>query len=376
MTNAYGTAITHLPALSAESGTVWGTREKTTEEELEYYKFGLVEVSWKGNIDNPMGPLPFRLENDSVNPMEFTENQVSFPNLRLRGDGYLSGTYHVVEALAALKKKEFAGAVDFKLGRAWLIEDVTEYPFKKVEDLLNLRQEWTRKDPATKKYVDYHPGERILKLAVNSCYGKLGQRFGAGKDWSFYEPAYAGYINAWTRAQLLTYAKPEDVIMFVADGIYSRSKLDCPVPPVKTWGQWEKEEGPMDAILPGIYRFNGQVKCRSFPKLGFKFDQVYEGIRKTGQYEFSDRRFVGVRQSLAQFRAYPKAGFYEIKKKIDWLNGNSKRDPRSWVGDDYSEPISPISQGRSKASLSPYDEEENGETNLLEKGSTVDTWQD
>src|SRR5438445_8230203 len=81
--SAYPDAIRKMPSLKTAT---FEARERLTEDELNQYEFGLVEVEWKSEVDNPLGVLPFRRDGSDPNS---NRNGIIFPNFRLGGDEYL-----------------------------------------------------------------------------------------------------------------------------------------------------------------------------------------------------------------------------------------------------------------------------------------------
>src|SRR5205823_4313064 len=68
-----------------------------------------------------------------------------------------------------------------------------------------------------------HGGEKVLKLGLNSIYGKLAQGLGyKGKAPPYQSYLWAGMITAGTRAQILNLATlaPEGLVMVATDGIF------------------------------------------------------------------------------------------------------------------------------------------------------------
>lgn len=98
---------------------------------------------------------------------------------------------------------------------------------------------------------------RVLKLALNSIYGKLAQAVGQPKYGS---RVWAGMITSGTRAHLLDlllrHVNHSNVIAMATDGLYSTELIQgLPVPLAPdTLGSWEHEtHGTMVFVRPGIY---------------------------------------------------------------------------------------------------------------------------
>jgi hypothetical protein len=185
-----------------------------------------------------------------------------------------------------------------------------------------------------------------LKLGANGLYGKLAQKpVRKNKDDSWFIPPYvellwSGYITAYTRSELLKYSDPEEVIMHSTDGIFSKTKLKCPIG--ENLGEWEYENHP-EAIflLSGVYGYTTkkdpntwEFKKRGYKALDVKF--AYEQA-KLGKYvEITDRRFITIKLGLKQ-KVWKKCEFIEIPRVVDW-NNNRKRDFLSFNHDSTSYP--------------------------------------
>lgn len=101
----------------------------------------------------------------------------------------------------------------------------------------------------------------VLKLAVNSLYGKTAQSVGKARFSSW---VWAGNITSGCRAQILEAmgrAKNlDDILSIATDGIISRTRLDMPNPihtdtgTEKPLGGWEEKEKPGGRVLvrPGL----------------------------------------------------------------------------------------------------------------------------
>jgi DNA polymerase type B, organellar and viral len=89
---------------------------------------------------------------------------------------------------------------------------------------------WVPKDFLKRQALkrDGRPAERILKLALNSLYGKLAQRLG-GKIGPppYHQLEWAGFITSTIRARMYQLASmnPASVIAFETDGVYTTEPL-------------------------------------------------------------------------------------------------------------------------------------------------------
>lgn len=95
--------------------------------------------------------------------------------------------------------------------------------------------------------------KQVVKLALNSVYGKIAQSIGGGSRWS--SRVWAGIITATTRARMLDligmHADESRLAAIATDGAYSSELLDTEGPNL---GDWERsEKGLMTFVRPGIY---------------------------------------------------------------------------------------------------------------------------
>ena len=130
-------------------------------------------------------------------------------------------------------------APEIELVSAWLFHpaDPQERPFAWVQDLFNYRLKLLEENKDDVRAY-------IIKLALNSLYGKFAQRVGErGNPPKFAAPVFAAAITAATRRKLSEAAltRPDDIIAFATDGVYSTKTLDVYVPDTKTLGLWEKK---------------------------------------------------------------------------------------------------------------------------------------
>jgi hypothetical protein len=118
----------------------------------------------------------------------------------------------------------------------------------------------------------------VLKLGLNSLYGKTAQSLGYSPESKklppFHSLLYAGFITASTRAMLWRAAMqaPDNVIMLATDGILTTTKLELPVSTTKELGFWEQNDYDfLCAIQSGVYitGLNGAYK---FKKRGLDSD--------------------------------------------------------------------------------------------------------
>jgi len=275
ISSAYPYHITFLPCL--EHG-FW--KHTTRRKDLEQSRHALVRYALQPrNEDHRIilsteswGPFPFRESDGSI----------CFPITSGGGwvwkDEYLQG-------------EKLFNHVQFV--EAWIYDCQCEcQPFAKVPDYYRQRIRIGKEGPGI-----------VIKLGLNSCYGKLAQSVGNAVYNSW---IWAGIITSGCRSQILEllglHKDRSNMLMVATDGIYTREKLIAPVPrDTGTWemlddkgkivhkplGGWEKKLAPKGVFFarPGIYFPIGpteeeikDIKGRGVGK-GVVFDNWKEIVR-------------------------------------------------------------------------------------------------
>jgi len=194
----------------------------------------------------------------------------------------------------------------------------------------------------------------VLKLGLNSIYGKLAQSKGVNPPYQSW--IWAGNITSNTRAQLLesllVVKNPWDILMFATDGIYSRVKLDLPKPrntktdvdvkcndgttTRKPLGGWEQKTLPQGVfcVRPGIYfpmnptedeiekvRARGlgrKTVYDKWPEIIKAWNQGSDGLSIGGQRADGEpylSRFIGAKSSISE----SKRGFKRSPRYGEWI---------------------------------------------------------
>jgi hypothetical protein len=169
----------------------------------------------------------------------------------------------------------------------------------------------------------------VLKLVINSMYGKLVQTVG---NPHYSNPIWASFITAWTRTQIadaihsLPCCKSEnpqtpcgyDVYMIASDAIYTRKYAEYDIKCSDKLGDWDRVDHPNGLFLvqPGVYfdpsgEDDGSAyKTRGIPRRVVVehhsefiagFGRILETHRiETGDVYLPFHTFVGIRQSIAR----------------------------------------------------------------------------
>ena len=285
--SAYPAATAELPSL-----TDCMVIERDAYDYNERYAVWLVR--WKKRGANParLTPFPFR-----------HQKRIFWPHT---GEGW----YHAEEVRAAMDVfGDGKRGIEITIEKGYaIIPANNEKPFAWVPEIYLERAEYKRaKDPR----------EKILKLGLNSLYGKCAQSIG-GKDGApppFQCYAWAGMITADCRAKLLRAAAlAGEVYAIATDGIFTRE----PIPGLDErdqLGAWESthvEPGLM-LIQPGVYatpllgkkRDDGLgtfAKSRGFSARGIDYALLkmeWESKRMAGEIRIEETRFIGFGYALA-----------------------------------------------------------------------------
>lgn len=165
--------------------------------------------------------------------------------------------------------------------KGWVfVPGCTHKPFEQVERLYLQRMHFKELDKNT-----YAGLVKVLKLIINSIYGKLAQSIGVKLDpttqhhittaEAYIDPTYqcyiwASWITGGTRAKVLEAAimGGENVVSIATDGILTTKPLPLPVTDYDL-GTWERED-KRDCWLgmPGIYAFGSDESDKDFKRRG------------------------------------------------------------------------------------------------------------
>lgn len=273
--SAYPYAATQLPTEIGE----W-KRRRDYEPAAPW---AIWRVAWKIPRDSLLAPLPFR-----------DRRSIFFPN---EGEGY----YHASEVAAAIAL--YGDAIDVSTG--YVFEPATDAkPFAFLADVYAYRQQLK---------ADGHAGEKVLKLGINSVYGKLAQGNSRdGRRPKFQSYFWAGAITAATRARVLHACAlaPENVVAVATDGIVFAPDAPAELVAQPGLGGWELT-GYRDFFVaqPGMYHAtqadtDEEVKhSRGFFTRELDFDVLRELWAERGpvsSWASSSTRFMGLGASLVR----------------------------------------------------------------------------
>ena len=296
--SAYPSAIQCLPSFKE------GFWEHTTK--FEPGVFGVWNISFRAGRCEPGDffrryywafPLFFRTRKGRIVYPPTTQNWYWQPEAELLVDCAGAGEFF-----------------DIREGYVWRGTD--EKPFSWVEERYNERLA-IGKDSG---------GGRVIKLELNSLYGKMAERVGwykpGDKIPSHHQLQWAGYITSSTRAKLYRayLQNPEAIIAFETDALFSRAPLDLPIS--SKLGDWS--ETTFDEILyvqSGFYFTDSVARYRGFDKGSLTFERVMEWLDKLEPRNQWDKKAPKLFGPTHRFVGYRRA----LKTKERW---------RSWVSEE------------------------------------------
>lgn len=231
ISSAYPYQIHSLPCLVHGQ---WEYVVSPSRRSIENATLACVAVEWDCT-GSTWGPFPFRQRDGTVLfPLSATRSQDCWT----WAPEYLSA------------KRRHGSHV--RASRAWIYTQTCDHhPFKEIPKYYLERIRLGKDGPGI-----------VLKLGMNSKYGKLAQSKGLNPP--FQSWIWAGNITSGTRAQLLDVLPKDDsdVLSMATDGVTSRYALDYPAPldtgtasTGKPLGGWETKvyANGMFYARPGIY---------------------------------------------------------------------------------------------------------------------------
>lgn len=253
--------------------------------------------------------------------------QICFPS---RGEGI----YWYPEYEAALLCPGNVDVIEW-----WHFEpECNHKPFHWIEDYYKTRQRWI-KNPDQ----EWQRGaEKIIKLGLNSLYGKSAQQVGGreNKPPAYHQMEWAGYITSATRARLYTAAMhaPDTIIGFATDGIFATGPLPFPHSDDKSIGCWDvKIFDGLTLAMAGVYWWHDKPGEGGLKPMGYKhfsrgFDKeamespdfVIEAWKRglTG-VDVKMRRLIGMGSACASDTFWAMRGRFTEGMRTLALNGQS-----------------------------------------------------
>jgi hypothetical protein len=273
----------------------------------------------------PFYPLFFRTE----------EGTILYPQ---RGEGW----YWFPEYEATLAYQKVAGG-ELQVIEWYHWQTDAPSPFGWVLDYYEMR----RRSVEENKRARTDDGvEKVLKLILNSLYGKTNQQVGWSwnKDRTIKKPSYfqlewAGYVTSGCRAKLMMAAlsKPGDIISMATDGLFSTSRLTIPSYADKSkcgLGEWHYvvHDG-ITIVMPGVYWLHDGEKTehysRGFDKRDMKDHQVIlqRWAKGAEAMPINLERLIGLGTASTSATFWKMRGFFVTSPRtLDLSGDNSKRN--------------------------------------------------
>jgi hypothetical protein len=223
------------------------------------------------------------------------------------------------------------------------------HPFAWVQDLFDERARLIKIDPDDVTAI-------VIKLVLNSLYGKLAQYVGmAGQPPSYASPWMAAAITAGTQRMLMSAAltAPNAIDSFMTDGIVAEKELGIPTtaPGEKKLGEWEHPKimkGGGVFVQSGVYALCPEVgnpdsivyKCRGFNPAKAGDDKLpwRERMRKAmfedipacwkagdARYTFHYKQFMGLGLAVASRETETVIGCWKETKRDQQLDAMSRK---------------------------------------------------
>jgi hypothetical protein len=222
----------------------------------------------------------------------------------------------------------------------------------------------------------------VLKLVMNSHYGKLVQTIG---DPQYSNPIWASFITAYTRTQIADAIhslpcclSPDnripcgyDVYMIASDAIYTRKYESFTLDIGGSLGQWDMavHDNGLFIVQPGVYfdpvadDSEGTYKTRGVPKRMVvehrdAFISGYARIVETRDVRSGDvllpfRVFVGIRQAIARHSTKQLGLFIPYVDKETQLEG--RRTSFEWTTKRRPQPLPEYYDATRGIRTAPYD---------------------
>ena len=316
--SAYPAALVNLPNIGRGSWEHINTPVFSRCPEMSLFR-----VAW--DVGNEIiCPFPFRSR---------LQKKILFPT---RGESWI----WYPEVFAALNASKPGWKITIL--EAWVFhpDDEHDKPYSFITDYYRRRAEMVK---------EKNGAEKVLKLGLNSLYGKTAQRVGAKP---FHSLAYAGYITSYTRAMLFSAGMqaPHAILSFATDGIFSLAPLNLHCPKEKELGAWEfKKHDGATIVQSGYYVIKDGENLRLWSRGFLKFagEGMTEEERKTDYQKkilghvaalcrawsmeeekivLSARRFMGLKLALTGDNFKDLGQFFEIPRDLKIFPQDTKRE--------------------------------------------------
>lgn len=321
--SAYPNHFRRLPSLAHGQWRHW---RHTRPDHLASPEFSIVRLEYHFLAGLPFYPCFHRGSNGSI----------IYPE---RGSGW----YWYDEYLAAKQFADAFGCYSFDVKECYSFESQSNAkPFTWIEDAYARRQSLVAE---TKRTGVPNGEEKTIKFGLNSCYGKTAQQVGARINQgelqppSYFQLEWSGFVAAGCRAQLMQAAiqKPEAIISFATDALFTTEPLNLFCPAEKMLGAWEfNEHEGITVVMPGVYWLHDKDKIRHYSR-GFDKrtmsdpDFIHRAWSQgLDQIEVTQTRMITLGAAKMSDHFWKMRGLFVTAPRILRLNGhNTKRHPIS-----------------------------------------------
>jgi len=338
--SAYPAVIRELPCLACAK---W-----LPSTEVQYY--GLYEVEWKLPQPCRWGSLPHRNK----------RGEITYPS---EGSGWYWGS----EILAG--ERLYPGSHHIRQG--WkMVSECRHHPFAEVPNVYAQRQALGKNAEGI-----------VLKLGLNSLYGKTAQSVGQPKYANY---IWAGMITAGCRAMLLDavrVAGPERVLMMATDSILTDCEVSLPGSKEKRLGEWDSSYSAggiliiqpgitiaYDADMVGTYKSRGLGKAE-FARHADAARRRWHSLGLFGAFTARSHRFVGIKSALARGKYETRCRWVDVESTLKYMPGSKRYLPKrelvahldnrpaySLARVGWEEPSSPYKQIHARLTNDGFDE--------------------
>jgi hypothetical protein len=336
ISSAYPGIIVRLPSMK---GGRWRIVKNPTGEDIEQANMlSMFKIVTNFASGRPFYPDPFRNSDASV----------MYP-ARTRGVYMQDHALSMFEWSAKMPFSPHDEPIKVLEGLIFEPADPDFHPFAWVQDLFDERARLIKIDPNDVTAI-------VIKLVLNSLYGKLAQYVGmAGQPPSYASPWMAAAITAGTQRMLMSAAltDPDAIVCFATDEIVAEKELPIPTtaPGEKKLGEWAHPKimkGGGVVVQSGVYALCPEVgnpdtivfKCRGFNPAKAGDDKLpwRERMRKAmfedipacwkagnARYTFQYQQFMGLGLAVASRETETVIGCWKETKRHQQLDAMSRK---------------------------------------------------